>query len=536
MPRSSSLRLAAVLSVASLAACGESQSAPRAGEERPLVIATSVDLSGVNELVATNTRFTHEILDLLFLGLLEERPDYADHPPSFAPSLAESWELSTDRRELTFRLRADARWSDGRPVTARDVLFSWRAQTSDQVAWPYADSKRAIEEPVALDARTVRFRLGNASPQMLVDVNDGRILPEHVWGERPFAAWRSSGDWFRTRLVTSGPYRIASWQPGVELALEPNPGSVASVPGAPRVVFRVIPDPAALIEQLLAGTIDAADGVAPHDAERLRRNPALRIVATPSRQYDSIAWNERRPPFDDPAVRRALTLAIDRPALVDALWFGHARVASGPIPWDVWARDRTLAPWPYDPGEARRLLAGAGFRDADGDGTLEREGKRFRFELSTNAGNRPRADALVLIQEQLAKVGVEAVPRTFEIQTLTDLNLAGEYDATLMGWSVDTTLDLHPYFHSSEIADGWNFVHFENREIDELLDRLRTVSDLEAARPLHHRLQRLLHEQQPYTFLWEPERLLVVNARLRGVAPDPLSTFASLPHWRRPLR
>jgi peptide/nickel transport system substrate-binding protein len=531
MTPASELRPAAAIAALLLAACADGgASAPR--ERDAFVVATTVDLAGVNELVATNTRFTHEILDLLFLHLLEERADYADHPPTFGPALAESWELSADGTELRFRLREDARWSDGRPVRAEDVLFSHRAQVSDEVAWPYADSKRGVIGVEALDERTVRFRLDAASPYALVDVNDGVILPAHAWSARPFAEWRAAGDWFRERLVTSGPYRLADWRPGVELTLEPSDELARREPAAAAVVFRVVTDAAALVEQLAAGRFDFADGVSPRDAARLARQPGLRLLSTAGRQYDYIGWNCSRPPFDDARVRRALTLAIDRQALVDGLWFGYARVAAGPIPSDTWARDRALAPWPYDPARARQLLAGAGFRDADGDGVVERAGRPLRFELTTNAGNRVRADALVMIQEQLARVGVAVVPRTLELQALTERNLAGEFDATLAGWSVDTTLDLRPYFHSREVTEGWNFVRFASAEADDLLDRLR-VEPLESAPPLHHRLQRILHDEQPYTFLWEPRRLAVARAEIADVAPDPLSSLASLPRWRR---
>lgn len=505
----------------------------RAGGET-FVVATTVDLGGVNELISGGVRFSHEILDLLFLGLLEEQPDAAGHPPGFEPSLAEQWELSPDRRELTFRLRTDARWSDGTAITAKDVLFTYSAQRSEEVAWVYSDAKDAIAEVVALDERTVRFRFREPYPYQLVDVNDGRVLPEHAWGPRPFADWRSSGDWFREHLVTSGPFHLTSWQPGIELILERNPLSFAAdLAGPERVVFRVVPDPAALVEQLLAGRFDFADGLSPSDALRIRKTASLRLISTPSRQFDYIAWNLRRAPFAETGVRRALALAIDRQALVEALWGDWARVAVGPIPFESWARDRELAPLPYDPARARLLLAEAGYADSDRDGLLERQGEPFRFELSTNSGNRQRSDALVLVQEQLRRVGIEAVPRLYEIQTLTEKNLAGDFDATLAGWSVDTTLDLRPYFHSREIAAGWNFIAYSNPEVDRLLDEIRNVPALDLARPLFVRLQRLLHEEQPYAFLWEPSRLAAVRRGIAGVEPNSLSALASLPRWRR---
>src|SRR5262245_29366847 len=143
MPLSFRTRCAAMLVAATALACGE-RAAPPAPTAAPIVVATTVDLAGVNELVATNTRFTHEILDQLFLQLLEEQPDFADHPPTFASELAESWELADDRRSLTFHLRPDARWSDGAPITANDVLFTWRAQTSDPVEIGRASCRETV--------------------------------------------------------------------------------------------------------------------------------------------------------------------------------------------------------------------------------------------------------------------------------------------------------------------------------------------------------------------------------------------------------
>jgi len=511
--------------------------APRAASDevssRPWVIATSVDLAGVNELVSGGVRFTHEIQDLLFLELGEEQPDYAQHPPTVEPELAERWEASPDGRTLTFHLRPDARWSDGTPITSADVLFTVRAQRASEIAWRFADSKDAIESVDAPDPHTVRFHLQRTYPYALIDINDGQILPEHAWSALPFAEWRSGEDWFRSHLVTSGPYQIASWRPGSELVLEANPRSLRYQASGPRrVVFRVVPDPAARIEQLIAGDFDFVDGLTALEASRVARRPDLRVISCAAHQFDFIGWNERRPPFDSPEVRRALTLGIDRQALIDSLWKGWAKIAAGPVPSDAWARDPELRPWPYDPARARELLARNRFTDSDGDGILDRDGKPFRFVLTTNAGNQVRADALVLIQEQLARIGVAVEPRILELQTLIERNRAGDYDATIAGWAIDTTFDFRPYFHSAE-QEGYNFVAYANPEVDRLLEATRSAPDIEAAKPDFVELQRILHREQPYTFLWEPQKLAATRASIDGVEISALSALRSLPYWRR---
>lgn len=513
---------------------GESKKAAPAAPPAVAVGATIADLSGVNELLAADVQFTTDLLDQLFLQLLSEQADFTSHPPTFAPELATSYDWSDDHRELTFHLREDAVWSDGVPITAEDVRWTWQAQVSPEVAWTYADQKDAITDVEVIDAHTVRYHFRKAYSSQLLDAIEGKILPKHAWSEVPFAEWRQKADWFRDHLVTSGPFRLAAWRPGEELVLERNDRYFErGLPQLDKVIFRIAPDAATHVEQLLAGTLDFACGVTPADAARVAGRPDLRIVAFDNRQYDYVCWNLLRPPFDDPEIRRALTLAIDRQALVDSLFKGYARVASSPIPSNFWAHDPALAPLPYDPAAARRILAERGFADRDGDGIVERHGRPFAFELTTNSSNRIRTAALVMIQEQLRKVGIAATPRTIEIHALTEANTRHEFDATLSGWAIDTTLDLRPYFHSSQSAGGYNFGSYHNREVDRLLDAARRVAAPLDALPDLLRLQRILHAEQPFTFLWEPQRLCAVRADLVDVQPNAISAYFNLPEWRR---
>ncbi len=527
--------------VGGLAAAMSACSGERPGTPAPLpkvaVGATIADLSGVNELLAADVQFTTDILDQLFVQLLSEQADFTEHPPTVAPELAKSYDWSDDHRALTFHLREDAVWSDGVPVTAADVRWTWQAQVSPEIAWTYADLKDAITDVEVVDPHTVRYHFREAYSSQLLDAIEGKILPQHAWGQIPFAEWRQRADWFRDHLVTSGPFRLAAWRPGEEVVLARNERYFeAGLPKLDKVIFRVAPDAATHIDQLLAGTLDFACGVTPADAARIAARRDLRIVAFDNRQYDYVCWNTLRAPFDDPEIRRALTLAIDRQALVDTLFKGYARVASSPIPSNFWAHDPALAPLPYDPAAARRILAEKGFSDRDGDGIVERQGRPFAFELTTNSSNRIRTAALVMIQEQLRKVGIAATPRTLEIHALTEANREHAFDATLSGWAIDTTLDLKPYFHSSESAGGYNFGSYHNGEVDRLLEAARRAATPQGALPDLLRTQQILHAEQPYTFLWEPQRLCAVRDDLTDVQPNAISAYFNLPEWQRQSR
>lgn len=512
------------------AAPGAATESPRQGGTA--VLATNSDLQTVNELLG-NTQLTADVASrMLFLSLLEEQADFTDHPPTFSPRLAERYEWSPDHLTLTFHLRPGVVWSDGVPVTADDVRFTFEAQRDPDVAWGFSDTKEKIRNVEVVDPLTVRFHFSSAYFAQLSDANDGVILPRHAWGTLPFKQWRSSGDWFRQHLVVNGPFEVESWSPQQELVLRRNrryfePG----LPRLDRVVFRVLPDPGSMVTQLLAGSIDYIEQLPPASIERVRSGPRTQILAYPSRQFTAIAWNLRQPLFAEAEVRRALTQAIDRQALIDSIWQGYAQLSCSPLINSVWAHDRTISPWPYDPAAAGQLLAAHGWRDRDGDGVLDKDGRRFSFELTYNAGNRIRADAAVQIQDQLKRIGIEVEPRALDHNEMVAENEAHRFQASIIAWTIDTSLDISYAVGTEAIAAGTNYGGYSNPELDHLLEQARQQTDPQQARAFLDRAQRILHRDQPYTFLWEPQRVDGASRRLHGLAPNALSAYFNLREW-----
>src|SRR6185369_3979305 len=310
------------------------------------------------------------------------------------PELAQSYEWSADHKDLTFHLRENAAWSDGVPLTADDVRWTWQAQTDPAVAWDNSFMKREIRDVEVVDAHTVRFHFNRAYAKQMADANEGVILPKHAWSQLPFAKWRESSDWFKQHGVFSGPFVIASWTPQQEVVLQRNERFYQKDrPYLDRVVMRITPDSGSALVQLLNGEVDFMPQVPPSDAPRIKADPHLDLRTYWSNLYVFIAWNNADPLFADRDVRRALTLGIDRQAIVDTILGDYGRVCVSPIISSIWAHDRSLKPLPYDPAEARRILESKGWKDSDGDGVLDRGGKPFAFDLPTNAGNKQRADA-----------------------------------------------------------------------------------------------------------------------------------------------
>jgi len=496
-----------------------------------LVVGAISDIDSWNEYLSRQASSV-DLLRRVYLRLARPLGDTRDHPPTFEPQLAESWASSDDGKTLTFRLR-DCTWSDGKPITAQDVVFTWKAQVAPDVAWVAASSKEritAVEQ--GADARTVVFRFDRAYPDQMGDAVDGGILPEHVFGAVPFADWRTQ-DWSFAH-VGSGPFLPERHEPGQEIALERNPRYfVKDAPLVDRVVVRIVPDASNLVTQLLAGGIDFLDGVPPREAARVGAAAGTKLLPYDEPKYDYLGWNGSKAPFSDPKVRAALTLAIDRKALVDDLLFGYGRVSQGPILSFWWGADREQASWPYDLEEAKRRLFDLGFRPGK-DGTLARNGKPLAFEITTNAGNRLRESMLVKIQEQLARAGVRVAPVPLEMKTFMERNMSGKYDAYLGGWRFTGKIDLRSIFRSDQVPakGGNNVVFFKSPEVDRLIDALDTASTWNAMVPTLRDVQRRIHDEAPYTFLYETQRIAAAGRRLHGARVDiPSDPLARLETW-----
>lgn len=524
------------LALGLLVGCHDKPAEPSGGAVGDTITVPYIaDITGVNELTSQVSSLGFGVLYRgLFLSLASEDPDYETGPPTFQPEIAESWEFSEDRKILTFHLRSDLVWSDGEPLTAADVEFTFRAQTHPDIAWSWADYKRRIARCEVVDPYTVNFHFSEVYALQLHDAVQGVILPEHAWSQLPFDQWGDSGQWFVDNLVVSGPYDVESWQPGQRLVLVQNDRyfGAPEIPKTDRIVFEIIPDQQTQTNMLRSGEVQFVELVAPEDAEGIQKADDTYLLTYIPRFFAFIAWNVENPLFADVQVRQALTSAIDRQAIIDSLYYGFGRVTDTAIPPNVWAHNGDLKPRSYDPDLARKMLADAGWKDSDGDGILDRDGTQFRFELLTNTGSPVRRDILVMVQEQLKRVSIDAQPRTMEFNSMLPLLGDQKFDAAMSVLSLGTDLDLSYYYHSRAIENGFNWGGFSDPEVDALLDEI--AAELEPKDNLARllRIQEVIHEKQPVTYLYHALRLSAARTALRDAKPNALSPFDNIASWR----
>ena len=515
-----------------LVACGGS-STPDDGV-RSIVVAYPVDMQGVNELTTESTAIMNGLIYFgWFLQLLEEQPDYEDGPPSFKPRLAKSYEFSEDRRQLTFTLRDDVIWSDGVKVTAEDVRWTWQAQTHPAIRWSFAESKQAITDVEVVDQTTAIFHFSEAYAAQLQDANFGVILPKHAWGRLPFEQWRQNNSWFRDHLVVNGPFTLETWVPQERFVLVRNEHYFEKdLPKTDRIVFQVTPDTSSRLALLRSGQAHLVEFIDPADASMIEAHPDLKLVSHIPRSFFFVQWNVSRPLFATKEVRQALTMAIDRQEIIDSLHFGYASMSHSLFPSNLWAHNKDLKPWPYDPGRAKELLASQGWSDTDGDGVLDRNGEPFRFELVTNSESQVRVDLLPMIQGHLKRIGIDVQTRSMEFNSLLGPLNEHQFDAVIQALALDTSLNTSYFYHTDAIGSGYNWGMYSNPEMDRLIEATIEALDPLGAKPLYDELQVLLHEEVPMTFLYESRRLSGLRENLYDVDPNAITSFFNLRRWR----
>jgi peptide/nickel transport system substrate-binding protein len=477
--------------------------------------------------VASTTRGAQDIIDQMFLSLTEIGPDLI----SWAPQLAQSWEHSDDSLTVTFRLFPDARWHDGVPVTAHDVLFTHELHINPRTGYAARSWKESITDVVVEDEHTVTFHFDRKYPYQVMDASVGVVLPKHLL-EDTAPEDLASGK-FAKDPVGSGPFRFVKWEAHQFVELAANDAFFGGRPHLDRVVFRVIPDKTSRVSDLEAESIDVMEDLPPGEIDRIGQSvDHLRVERFPGRTYTYIGWDSTNPLFASKRARRALTMAIDRRGILQAVCGGYGQPCLGPIPPILWAHNGELEPLPFDPGEARRLLAEEGWTDSDGDGWLDRDGRIFEFELKTNLENPIRMDASAMIQSQLEEIGVKVLQRNYEWTALWESVINQTYEtAVLVGWSVGLKVDLKPVFHSASRTGGFNHTGYANPAVDELIDRALSMSSFEEARPLWYEAQERIVEDQPYTLLFIADKVFGVNERVRGTVPDPRNYYRNLEDW-----
>lgn len=513
-------------------ACGGGEERdPEARYGGTLVIGAPTDIADISPLTfqVQNALYIQQFV--LFLPLIAY-----DAQLQPVPRLARAWEVNADTSLLTFHLRRDVRWHDGQPTSAFDVQFSYERARDPRTAYIYSGLFAPYGEGEVVDSFTWRVALEPHAD--FLDV--WRVfppVPRHILGDTPPEQLRHHP--FSTRApLGNGPFRFIERRAGDRWIFEANPDFPDELGGRPyadRLVYRVIPEHASLLTELVTGGIDFYPRMPPHQAASAERAGA-RLITAPDRSWTHIIWNHRRDPFGDVRIRRAMTLGIDRLTLVQAVRAGYGRVAHSTIAPIFPQHDSTAgADLPFDTLSARALLAEAGYLDRNGDGLLENlSGRPFRFTLSVPQGYPERQAAATVIQSDLRRLGIDVSVRVVEFNVL--IATAGDpdardFDAMILSWEPEFRVDDAQLFGCAHHRSPVAFTGYCDPATDALLDSIARTADPAAAAPLWSRYQHHISAVQPVTFLFHIDELHAAGPRLRDASPDARGDWVGIEKW-----
>ena len=513
---------------ATVAACGGDGGGGGGGGET-VVVGMRSDFSGLNPI--TNSSIdTDQVLKYgLYTPLIQYDDDFNPRP-----YLAESWEMHGDTA-VTFTLRQDVKWHDGRPVTAEDVKFTFdmakTPETGSLIGSAYLGS---VASATVVDPHTIRFSFSEPHAQALEDFWWAPV-PKHAL-EGTGAAEMANAT-FNRNPIGSGPFRFVEWQANQRLVLERNdsfPEALGGPPAAQRIVFRVVPEPATLLTELLTGGVHVNIPLEPDQTPRVKETASVTLHSFPGNTLYYLGWNNARAPFNDAAVRRAMTLGINRQEIIDALLSGYGTPATSTVPpWHPFHPD--IEPLAHSPEQAQQLLDQAGWTDANGDGVREKDGRPLRFSILTS--ERPLNRAVVeVLQSQLGRIGAEVSIEVLEFQTMLAQHKNRDFDAVLSNWVLDNfqmASTPNSLFHSSqaEIEQSANRSGVRSPRLDALIDRGAAATDPEEARAVWREFTEAVQEEQPFTFMFWLDELSAVTDNLSGYTVDQRGEFQSMAEW-----
>ncbi len=524
-----------LLTTVILASCDSSprqRPVPARGADIPaygdtLVDGTIGEPSNLIPVLATDSS-SFDVAGLVYNGLLKYDKDL-----KLVGDLAKSWDVSKNGLIITFHLRHGVKWQDGVEFTARDVLYTYRVTIDPKTPTAYAENFKQVKRAEVVDPYTFRVTYDKPYAPALASWTSA-ILPSHLLEGKDITKSPLS-----RAPVGTGPYRLKEWVAGQKVVLESYHDYFEGRPYIDRYVYRIIPDSSTMYMELKSGGLDMMT-LTPVQYQRQTDTPQFKErfnkYRYPASSYVYLGYNLRHPLFKDKRVRQAITSAINKDEIIQGALLGMGQVAHGPYKPGTWAYKPDIKDFDYNPERARKLLADAGWREMNSDGILTKNGKPFRFTVLTNQGNDLRLKTAQIIQQRLKAVGIDMKIRVLEWASfISNFIDTGNFEAVILGWTISPDPDLFDVWDSSKTGPKeLNFIGFKNSEVDRLIEKGRRTFDEEERKKCYYRIQDILAEEQPTTFLYVPESLPVVSARFHGIKPAPAGITYNFIHWYVP--
>ncbi|HEY1420816.1 MAG TPA: ABC transporter substrate-binding protein [Candidatus Dormibacteraeota bacterium] len=514
-------------------AAGSSSTAQTGKKGGHVVEGAFSDVRTFNSMLSSDTA-SNQLIGFMFDGLLNSRKN-GDLVGALAQDLPKT---SSDGKTYTFKLRPNLKWSDGQAITSDDVKFTYQL-AYDPTYKDFASPRRgdlskyiaSIDTP---DPQTVVITTTQVFAPFLASHGQYGILPKHVLGSLT-GKEMNTAPFNSAPTVSNGAFKFVSWQSGQQVTLARNDSYWAGAPLLDSYIYKVLPDSTTVANQLKTGEIDIGP-VDPAQYDSVKSSGNTNIVEFPVAIFDFYAYNLDPTKlggklFGQKEVRQALVYALDRQSWVNAIYFGHASVATSVEPPTSWAfKAKPQVVYNFDKAKANSLLDGAGWVKGP-DGIRAKDGLPLRFTMHTNAGNKQRESLLQVMQQSWKDIGVDATPTLIQFpQLVTEIVSTRAFDMFLVGFSWTQDPDESPLFHSRNTAPGgFNGADFKNPDVDAALDGALVTLDKNKRKQLYYQFQDIMSDQVPAPILMFNVGLWATSKRVMNADFGTYNQFGQRP-------
>jgi len=481
-----------------------------------LHLATSANPSRLNPILATDSS-SSEITGFLFNGLVKYDKDLS----TIIGDLAEEFYFEDDTT-LLFKIKKNVKWHDGKPFSAKDVVFTYEVLISSKISSPYSANFRFVKSVEVVDERTVRVKYKEPYFKALETWMMG-ILPHHILKDEQNLMNSS----FNTNPVGTGAYKLHQLEHSKNIILSAYDDYFEGRAKIDTISFHVIADPMTRFLMLKSSALDVGS-IEPMQYERQLDEGFFKkfnIYENISQSYTYLGFNLRLDKFKNPKVREALSLAIDREELVKILFFNHAKVCSGPFLPGTKAFNKDVKVPQQNIQKAKELLKEAGYD----------ENNPFTFEIATSNSSEIRPYAAQILQHQLKKAGVIVTLRVMEWQAFLNMSVfPRKFDSVLLGWGLSPTPDPYMFWHSqSDKKGGFNLVGYHNPQMDKMIEESQSMVDGEKLSNIWREMFKIITDDNPYLFLYIPNSITAISKEIKNVEPSPAGIWHNYIEWEK---
>lgn len=502
-----------------------------------LRVAIQSEPKNLNTLLASNT--TDGMID----GMISDPLVTADAKGNLVPVLAtevptqENGGISKDGLTVTYHLHKGVTWSDGQPLTSKDVKFSWQAMMNDNnnvVSRHGFDEVRSVDTP---DDTTVVLHLKEKFAPIVVEFfgpsdNPEGVAPEHVLAKYP----NINQIPFNNEPVGSGPYKLAEWVKGDHITLVANDKYFRGTPGLKQIIIRIVPDENTSLNLLRTHDIDWMFEPSYSTYAALKSMQDVTTHFNDINGWEGLWINTSHAPLSDVNVRRAIAYATNKKQLLDELTFGQQKIATEDLPDWMWAYNPTVTVYSYDVAKARQLLQSDGFAPGP-DGVMSKNGEKISLLIVTNVSNATRRKASVLLQSMLRQVGIESQIKYFDGATLfapapIGILQTGKFDLALAGWFSGADPDNSSQYACKNIPPaGYNYTRYCSKDMDAAQRDALTNYDQPTRKKAYAKIEDLLATDVPQVFFWWDRQAQAINPDLKNFDPNPVTESWNAYQW-----